>query len=63
MCFLGGCPVAERLVGSQEGDADRKIGAKKGVWCSGLLDFTRAVSEENPIAYPNQSPDTGFMNI
>lgn len=30
MCFLGGCLVAQRLVGSQEGDADRKAGAKKG---------------------------------
>lgn len=64
MYYLDGCPVAERLVDSEEGDAAR-LGKNVGTWCSGLLDFIRAVSEENPITDTHLSPEilTGFMNI
>lgn len=30
MCYLDGGPVAERLVDSEEGDADRELAARLG---------------------------------
>lgn len=37
MCFLDGCPVAERLVGPQESDADRSWKREPGAQVCWIL--------------------------